>query len=451
MIQTSHLLSLLECELKYSSEDDSSLLQKHLLTAIKSLIIDCHFLSGIYLPLKTQLEEQGPSDSNAAWPKTLEKCLNALQTLQENHVRGVADLIDILERGRPRGGPSLSSFHRLLSSSPSLILPSLFTEYSQAVDNLYDGSLQREVRLTMPSREEILGKIRERGREGEREGIKNGVGEDRSKVTLKSDIYDPARKIGALSMKDEPKSSSNYSRRFFKAKETYGIHSSHDLKVSGNPSKIEVSHGARYIFYGGETLGMIETSSKENRDKTIKNKGQLIDHHRCCTIKALPSGDLLVNDFKTWDLILYDNTLTEFGRLNGDKASENKMYKFFKSIYTRYADDSRFMIWLKSFEDVCVVDTHSFQGRAVKDFWTLQDKLVRNTQTNEFENPEEQEPFSEERVAEPIAVVASKCGSIILGIGDIENRYQTIHYADIRVGNVLIFNSSQVIPRGRFY
>ena len=122
---------------------------------------------------------------------------------------------------------------------------------------------------------------------------------------------------------------------FTEAIEYYSNHYRREFSVSDFPSKIDVSHSGRFIYYAGDTLGCVESFEDQ-----FENLGSIYAL-QSCTLKVMPSGEVIINDFNNWDLILPDSSFQEKERVPG---SDSGPLLFYKSVFTRSSADSRFLV-----------------------------------------------------------------------------------------------------------
>ena len=134
----------------------------------------------------------------------------------------------------------------------------------------------------------------------------------------------------------------------------------------------------------------------------------------------------MVNDFTLWDLVLFDSRFQERGRLKGEGKGP---LDFFKSVYTRTADDSRFVVWLNGRNSLSVVDTTDMSAKCVRGFWEVQ-------------------AGRESESSEPVAVCTSKDGRMVLGVGEKKTGGQTLHLFG-RTGVVSVYEMRAVLGNGR--
>jgi hypothetical protein len=203
------------------------------------------------------------------------------------------------------------------------------------------------------------------------------------------------------------------------------------------PSKVEVCPSARKIYFAGDVVGYLEQHlGKVGRHAPMYNM-------KSCTLKTLQQDEVLINDFQTWDLILFDHELQEKGRLqaNSDQDSCNSSTlhvktgppQLYKSIYTRISADDRFIIWLKSSRDIAVVELASLTSQVYKDFWVVQQTPLLN-------------------MATPVATLLTSDGKRIFGLGERKsvsigsNNIQSFHMID-RDGRLVIADTEKIFPK----
>lgn len=104
-----------------------------------------------------------------------------------------------------------------------------------------------------------------------------------------------------------------------------------------------------------------------NRRKKISLFYKLIKILELSTLKSLPNGDTIVNDFgEGWDLILLDQNFAEKERLEG---LGDPVPPYFRMVQTRVGDDERFMIWFRGEAEISIVNTMDFSARHINNFW----------------------------------------------------------------------------------
>ena len=192
------------------------------------------------------------------------------------------------------------------------------------------------------------------------------------------------------------------------------------IEFSCKPTKIEVSSNGRRVYYGSDGLGY-----NEKRNYWFVDIGMAKDSCQLNTIKALPNGGLLINDFKTWDLILLDQYFEEKGRMKGHPVKESQGPPFYyKSINCRSTYDDNFILWLSGPSEVSVVKLKDMTTVRVKNFWLYN-----------------------EQVAEPVGLSVTRSGKSIVGIGEIDEVVQTIH---LYTGKnfVAVYELNDLYPKG---
>lgn len=181
------------------------------------------------------------------------------------------------------------------------------------------------------------------------------------------------------------------------AKKDFGKYKLETFDTDDFPTKVEIGKDGSSVFYGGESLGLLKESNG-----WLTNQGVLFDN-RCCTIKALENGELLVNCFETWDLVLLDENLNEKGKLQGTGKS---VPSNFKKIKTRNSEDTPNILWLNGPEHLSIVNSQTFTSKEIRQFWKFKNSSVA-----------------------PVACAISPSGKKIVGIGRNENSH-TLHYYD---------------------
>lgn len=168
------------------------------------------------------------------------------------------------------------------------------------------------------------------------------------------------------------------------------------VDFSGKPSKVEVDRKAQGVWYGGNGLGVLQ-----NQDSWFVDEGIVSNELKYCSLKVLNNGNMIVNDFCNWDLIVVDSSMNEIKRLSGD-SKEPPAY--FKSLNTRSFYDSDYFVWLNKIQDVSAVRLSDFTFKTVKKFWNYKAFL-----------------------ASPVAVILGKDGDKLYGIGEINEKLNTLH------------------------
>lgn len=143
-----------------------------------------------------------------------------------------------------------------------------------------------------------------------------------------------------------------------------------------------------------------------------------------CTFKFLPNGNLIYNDFGSWDLVLLEqtgsNSWSEKKRITGIGAGSPGYFKFMK---TRVADDDKNFLWLRGKHDLSIVDSRDFSAKHIHNFWNF-----RGENSN------------------AVAVALDSQAQKVVGIGFVEGKsdIQTIHVYDGRDG-VTAFEAADIL------
>ncbi len=154
--------------------------------------------------------------------------------------------------------------------------------------------------------------------------------------------------------------------------------------------------------YGNPVIELFQADDFPSKNGWLLNEGAVYDN-KCCTIKALDSGDILVNNFDNWDLVLLDSNFNEKGKLSGASRSLPNNYK---KIKTRNSEDDAHLLWLSGPENLSVVNTSNLSSNEIRFFWKFNDKNVR-----------------------PVACAISPSGKKIVGVGQTDNSH-TLHFYD---------------------
>jgi hypothetical protein len=211
------------------------------------------------------------------------------------------------------------------------------------------------------------------------------------------------------------------------------------LEADDQPTKIEVSQDGNRIFYGGETFGMLE----------FDHDGGLIPHGRIFSnrisditpiirpkdpqntvsnpfitsrFKNSISGDVLIGEFNSWNVHLYDKDLQELGRLNSKSGPANRLpstYPYFKATSAK----PNTCLWYSGTQNISVVDTNNYMNNEINNFWTMRGKQV-----------------------DPLGAHISKKNDII-GIGKYDMVGNSLHYYTPQNANtVLAYDRNDVFP-----
>ena len=189
------------------------------------------------------------------------------------------------------------------------------------------------------------------------------------------------------------------------------------FNTTGPAAKVEVSKDGLQVFYGGDAIGVLEY-----KHDWLLNCG-IIFKNKCCTLKSLPNGDLLVNDFDTWDLVLIDPNHKEKGKLTGTPGPIPQNYK---RIRTRNAEDDKYILWLSGPEHLSVVTIDNLTSNEIRFFWNY---LGKN--------------------CTPIGCAISPSGKKIVGFGELKNQH-TLHYYD-GSDSVVIYQQDDIHDKCTFW
>lgn len=183
--------------------------------------------------------------------------------------------------------------------------------------------------------------------------------------------------------------------------------------------KVESAKDGKFVYYGSDDLGTLE-----RRDGWLINEGIVHKDRPLSILKALPNGDLIVNDYSEgWDLVLLDPQFQEKERLEG---LNDPVPGYFKYIKTRTAEDDSYMIWNRGVSEISIVNTMDFSARHINNFWNYRGEQARG-----------------------IATALDRGATRLVGLGYIPGRteLQTVHVFDGGDG-VSIFEAADLIPDG---
>lgn len=197
------------------------------------------------------------------------------------------------------------------------------------------------------------------------------------------------------------------------AKRDFGNPAVEIIQVQGQPTKVEVSPNASQALYGSDFIGVIQ-----KREGWLLDEGIVFDN-RTCTLKVLANGDILVNNFATWDMVLLDHNLTEKGKLKGGYSSEPVNYR---AIHTRNSEDDNFILWLSHPDHLSVVRTSNLSSNEIRNFWK----------------------FDGNRVT-PIACAISRVGKRLVGISKLGATH-VLHYYE-GSDQVVMYKQEDIHPR----
>jgi hypothetical protein len=168
------------------------------------------------------------------------------------------------------------------------------------------------------------------------------------------------------------------------------------IDFTGKPSKICAAKKGRTLLYGSDQLGVV---SRNNY--WFVDKGVALPNLPFCLVKAYEDGTVILNDFKTWDLIVLDSDLNEKGRLKGEGSGPPLYYKSF-SVTALY--HKQLLLWPNSPSSICVVKVPDFTSVQIKNFWYYKNLVVQ-----------------------PYALAMNSAGDLIFGLGELDDVIQTLH------------------------
>lgn len=197
------------------------------------------------------------------------------------------------------------------------------------------------------------------------------------------------------------------------AKRDFGNPTLEIIPVQAQPTKIDVAKDGREAIYGGDSIGMIQ-----KRDGWIIDEGILFDN-KTCTLKHLPNGDVLVNNFSNWDLVLLDQFLNEKGKLRGGYSGEPNN---FRQIQTRNSEDDNSILWLSHPDHLSIVRTNNLSSNEIRNFWKFNGIRVN-----------------------PIACAISPSGKRLVGISKLDNSH-ILHFYE-GSDQVVMYKQEDIHPR----
>lgn len=197
------------------------------------------------------------------------------------------------------------------------------------------------------------------------------------------------------------------------AKKDFGTPTVEIVQVSGNPTKIDVAKDGLHAIYGAENISLLR-----KRDGWVVDDGVLFDN-KTCTIKHLQNGDVLVNNFDNWDLVLLDQYMNEKGKLNGSYKGEPYNYKH---VNTRNSEDDSNLLWLSHPDNLSIVRTSNLSSNEIKNFWKFNG--VRSN---------------------PVACAIAPSGKRLVGISNCNGTF-VLHYYD-GTDQVVMYRQDDIHPR----
>ena len=396
--------------------------------SVKSVLMNCKFVMDVYIPLLEDIDKS----SNKASAKSMIKCLDVLKSMQVNYQAGLSDLARLASRlANGKSGSTAKNSESEKTSSRESEKTRDFEVFKDNLDNASQATILSMGRpvwshifsLLFPSvsidntpigatwGSPVKSDIFKRG-----QILKSKVQSEQS-ISKQVRMPSAASAIDAMAFMDKRRQPHGRPHKFTDAVVFYSKHYRREFPVSDFPSKIDVSHSGRFIYYAGDTLGCVESFEDQ-----FENLGSIYAL-QSCTLKVMPSGDVIINDFNNWDLILPDSSFQEKGRVPG---SDSGPLPFYKSVFTRSSADSRFLVWLSSRRDISAMDLKTMTVHTISDFW-----LVSN-----------------DSLAEPVALVASNACNKIVGVGEVSMNYQTLHYVD-ETGPITSYEIKRLLLHGR--
>ena len=189
------------------------------------------------------------------------------------------------------------------------------------------------------------------------------------------------------------------------------------VPVSGNPTKVDVAKNGQQAIYGGDNIGIMR-----KQDGWVVDDGIVFDN-KTSTIKHLNNGEVLVNNFDNWDLVLLDQNLNEKGKLNGGSRGEPHNYK---NINTRTSEDDANILWLSHPDNLSIVKTNNLSSNEIKNFWR----------------------FNGNR-SNPVACAISPTGKKLVGISNCNGTF-VLHFYD-GTDQVVMYRQEDIHPRCTFW
>lgn len=151
------------------------------------------------------------------------------------------------------------------------------------------------------------------------------------------------------------------------ARRDFGNPTMEVIQVASQPSKVEIAKNASQVIYGTDNIGVLQ-----KREGWLIDDGIVFDN-KTCTLKSLPNGDFLVNNFSTWDLVLLDQNLVEKGKLRGGYSSEPMNYR---QLHTRNSEDDNFILWMSHPDHLSIVRTSNLSSNEIRNFWKFDGNRV---------------------------------------------------------------------------
>ena len=189
------------------------------------------------------------------------------------------------------------------------------------------------------------------------------------------------------------------------------------LDFSFKPSKIESIKEGRTILYSGDAIGTIQRENFYYVDKGVS-----FSDIKVCQMKSLRNGYIILNDLKDWDLVILDSSLREKGRLKGEGG---ELPFYYKSMNLRSVSHDKFIIWLNEPSSASIVKVPEFTSTHIKNFWVYKGKL-----------------------AQPYAMVVGSDGTLLVGLGEVEEVMQTLHFYRSPEEFVAVFELGKLFGKG---
>ena len=194
------------------------------------------------------------------------------------------------------------------------------------------------------------------------------------------------------------------------------------LDFSSRPTKIEVSPDLKNVWYGGEGLGLNQQVHKWFVDQGIVNS-----ELEFCTLKSHKSAKgenlLIINDFRTWDLIIFDQSFSVIHKLKGTGKGAPD---FYRSLTARSWYDNDYIVWLSSPTDVSAVRLTDYVFVTAPEFWLYKNGAVM-----------------------PVAVLLGSKGDKLVGLGE-RDAVHTLHVFG-NTGDTIVTEMQELFPQGRFF
>ncbi len=191
------------------------------------------------------------------------------------------------------------------------------------------------------------------------------------------------------------------------------------IDFATKPSKICVAKKGRTLLYGSDQLGAVTRNNY-----WFVDKGVVLQNLQLCLVKAFEDGTIILNDFKTWDLIVLDSNLNEKGRLKGEGNGPPLYYKSF-SVTALY--HKQHLLWPNSPSSICVVKLPDFTSVQIKNFWYFKNLPVQ-----------------------PYALVMNVAGELVFGLGELDDVIQTLHCYNNR-DFVTVYELNSIFKKGTVY